>query len=73
MSEKKKLSVELGDVTPNNLQQLKILNIVTLPVRYTDKFYKDLLSKPPEYLKFAYYHGFAVADVCARCNHCFIS
>jgi ribosomal protein S18 acetylase RimI-like enzyme len=60
------LKVEIGDITTNNLQQLKILNVMTLPVRYTDKFYKDLLSNPKVHLKFAYHHGFAVADVCAR-------
>lgn len=53
MTIKKELNVQLGDVTEHNLQQLKILNITTLPVRYTDKFYRDLLmDSPPELIKF---------------------
>jgi N-alpha-acetyltransferase 50 len=47
------LDIELGDVTEHNLQQLKTLNMVALPVRYSDKFYKELLANsPPEYLKY---------------------
>ena len=34
MSITRYVEVELGDVNANNLQQLKILNICTLPVRY---------------------------------------
>lgn len=61
------LPVQLAEVTPANLQQLKQINISTLPVRYTEKFYDELLSKiKPEYLKFAFWNGFAVAAVCAR-------
>lgn len=31
-------TIELGDVTPHNLQQLKLLNQVVFPVSYNDKF-----------------------------------
>lgn len=72
MNGNKLVKIELGDVTPNNVQVLKLLNIITLPVRYTDKFYKDLVAKPPDFLKLAYVHGFAVGDVCARYNLPFI-
>jgi hypothetical protein len=37
-------TIELGDVTPHNLQQLKRLNQVVFPVSYNDKFYKDILE-----------------------------
>lgn len=67
MPKGKNLAVEISAITPANLQQLKTINISTLPVRYTDKFYKDLLSNSPqEYLQFAFWNGFAVAAVCAR-------
>lgn len=63
----KKLAFELGPVNPANLQQLRMININTLPVRYSDKFYRDLLEKyNSDYLRFAFWNGFAVAAVCAR-------
>ncbi|KAG0433104.1 hypothetical protein HPB47_020223 [Ixodes persulcatus] len=36
--------IELGDVTPHNINQLKRLNQVVFPVSYNDKFYKDVLE-----------------------------
>merc|ERR1712135_6844 len=36
-------TIELGDITPHNLQQLKRLNQVVFPVSYNDKFYKDIV------------------------------
>jgi len=36
--------MELGDVTPHNIQQLKKLNQVVFPVSYNSKFYKDVLE-----------------------------
>jgi len=36
----KPLDVQLGNVTEHNIQQLKVINVTTLPVRYTDKFYR---------------------------------
>ena len=36
--------IELGDVTPHNIKQLKRLNSVVFPVSYNDKFYKDVLE-----------------------------
>ena len=52
----KPLDIELGNVTEHNLQQLKTLNMVSLPVRYSDKFYRDLLANSPaEFLKFGNY------------------
>jgi len=61
------LDVQIVAITPNNLKQLQSINIATLPVRYTDKFYNDLLVQyNHEYLKFAIWNGFTVAAVCAR-------
>jgi hypothetical protein len=33
----------LGDLTPNNINQLKRINTVLFPIRYDDKFYQDAL------------------------------
>lgn len=63
----KVLDVELGEVTPANIEQLKIINSSTLPVRYSDKFYNDLTKiYNSEYLQLAFCNGFAVGGVCAR-------
>lgn len=50
-----------------NILQLKILNTATLPVRYSDKFYRDLLENyTNKYMKFAFWNGFVVGGICAR-------
>jgi hypothetical protein len=47
------LEIELADVTEQNLLQLRTLNMSYLPVRYSDKFYRELLANTPkEFLKF---------------------
>jgi hypothetical protein len=62
-----KISYQLGDITNANLEQLRIIHVNTLPVRYSDKFYKDLLSTySPEFMKFSFVNGFSVGAVCAR-------
>lgn len=58
---------QLGDVSPANLQQLKTINLNTLPVRYSDKFYRELIDNyTTEYMKFCIWNGFIVGAVCAR-------
>jgi len=37
-------NLSLGDVTPNNIGQLKTINSVIFPVYYNDKFYKNVLE-----------------------------
>jgi ribosomal protein S18 acetylase RimI-like enzyme len=36
--------ISLGDLTPNNIGQLRVLNKVLFPVSYSDKFYKEVLE-----------------------------
>lgn len=36
--------ISLGDLTPNNIGQLRALNKVLFPVNYSDKFYKEVLE-----------------------------
>lgn len=57
--------IELGDVTPHNIRQLKRLNQVVFPVSYNDKFYKDILVAG-ELAKLAYYNDIVVGAVCCR-------
>ncbi|XP_047118620.1 probable N-acetyltransferase san [Schistocerca piceifrons] len=57
--------IELCDVTPNNIKQLKCLNQVVFPVSYNDKFYKDVLEAG-ELAKLAYYNDSVVGAVCCR-------
>ncbi|GFS30198.1 n-alpha-acetyltransferase 50 [Nephila pilipes] len=62
---KKSGKIELGDVTPHNIRQLKRLNQVVFPVSYNDKFYKDILVAG-ELAKLAYYNDIVVGAVCCR-------
>ncbi|CAH0386088.1 unnamed protein product [Bemisia tabaci] len=57
--------IELGDVTPHNIKQLKQLNTVVFPVSYNEKFYKDVLEAG-ELAKLAYYNDIVVGAVCCR-------
>ncbi|EDV25622.1 uncharacterized protein TRIADDRAFT_23961 [Trichoplax adhaerens] len=57
--------IELGDITPHNVKQLKKLNSVIFPVSYNEKFYKDVLTSG-DYAKFAFYNDIIVGGVCCR-------
>jgi len=40
------MSVSLGDLTPNNIKQLKVLNSVLFPEKtFEENYYKDCLEK----------------------------
>ncbi|CAB4004167.1 N-alpha-acetyltransferase 50 isoform X1 [Paramuricea clavata] len=60
--------IELGDVTPHNIKQLRKLNSVIFPVSYNDKFYKDVLEVG-ELAKLAFYNDTVVGAVCCRVDH----
>lgn len=65
--QKNKLKWEVGAITKANLQQLRLINVHTLPVRYSDKFYDELLDRyDNNYLRFAFVQGFSVGAICAR-------
>lgn len=58
---------QLGDVSPANLQQLRTMNLNTLPVKYSEKFYRELIDNyTTAYMKFCIWNGFVVGSVCAR-------
>ncbi|KAI8871310.1 acyl-CoA N-acyltransferase [Ramicandelaber brevisporus] len=58
--------VSLGPVSRNNLAALRRLNTVLLPVRFSDKYYRDVLSVG-SLAQLAYYK-----DVCVGAVTCFI-
>ncbi|XP_075232939.1 putative N-acetyltransferase san [Lycorma delicatula] len=60
--------IELGDVTPHNIKQLKRLNTVVFPVSYNERFYKDVLEVG-ELAKLAYYNDIVVGAVCCRIDN----
>lgn len=60
--------IELGDVTPHNIKQLKKLNTVVFPVSYNERFYKDVLEVG-ELAKLAYYNDIVVGAVCCRIDN----
>ncbi len=58
---------EIGNITKANIKQLRLINIHTLPVRYSDKFYDELLDRyDNKYLQYAFVNGFVVGAICAR-------
>eukprot|EP01039_Chlorochromonas_danica_P003095 gene3095-3385_t len=60
-------SFELGEITPANIQQLRVLNINTLPVRYSDTFYKNIIETyDKDYMRFAFWNGFVIGGLCSR-------
>ena len=60
------LDVGFVPVTKDNVAQLKMINEVALPVRYQEKFYKDIITTPEEFTHFAFWNGFSVGAVGCR-------
>ncbi|ELU37113.1 acetyltransferase (GNAT) family domain-containing protein [Rhizoctonia solani AG-1 IA] len=56
--------ISLASLTPNNLGTLRKLNSVLFPIRYSEKFYKEVLE--PELDEFFYYNDVPVGAVCSR-------
>ena len=61
-SEKKEIKVVFGDITKNNYNQLKQLNNLYLPVRYSDGFYYRII-RHMRYGRFAYYNDIIVGAI----------
>ena len=69
MSEKKEINVVFGDINKNNYNQLKQLNNLYLPVRYSDGFYYRIM-KHLRYGRFAYYNDIIVGAITWKYDHC---
>ncbi|KAI8378709.1 acyl-CoA N-acyltransferase [Choanephora cucurbitarum] len=57
--------IDLGDVTKNNLGQVRVLHKALFPVNYGENFYNELLEAG-EFAKLAYYNDVCVGTVCCR-------
>ncbi|RCN48805.1 acetyltransferase, GNAT family [Ancylostoma caninum] len=57
--------MELGDVTPHNVKQLRTLNSCILPVPYNAKFYANVVADG-KMSKLAYVNDIVVGAVCCR-------
>ncbi|KAG9121327.1 hypothetical protein FRC07_002747 [Ceratobasidium sp. 392] len=59
--------VSLASLTPNNLGTLRKLNSVLFPIRYSEKFYRQVLElELEEFCKLIYYNDIPVGAVCSR-------
>ncbi|KAF8813788.1 N-acetyltransferase NAT13 [Phlegmacium glaucopus] len=59
--------VTFSSITSNNLGTVRKLNSVLFPIRYGDKFYKDLLLPEVEdFCKLVYYNDIPVGTICCR-------
>ena len=63
----RKLDIEFGQITIDNVEQLRKVNLSCFPVQYQETYYKDVVERKNEGLcKFAYWNGFVVGAACAR-------
>ncbi|EPQ31572.1 uncharacterized protein PFL1_00905 [Pseudozyma flocculosa PF-1] len=59
--------IDVADLTPNNLGQLRKLNSVLFPVSYSERFYKDVLDPDVASIcKLGLFNDIAVSNVCCR-------
>ncbi|PWN52286.1 hypothetical protein IE53DRAFT_378269 [Violaceomyces palustris] len=59
--------IDVADLTPNNLGQLRKLNTVLFPIPYSERFYKDALSPDVASIcKLGLFNDIAVGNVCCR-------
>ncbi|EST06343.1 GNAT domain protein [Kalmanozyma brasiliensis GHG001] len=62
--------IDVAQLTPNNLGQLRKLNSVLFPVQYSERFYKDvLLPDAAEVCKLGLFNDVAVGTICCRLEH----
>ena len=55
-----------GPINPANVGTLKVLNEAVFPVRYSEKFYKQVPSTPGDLTKYSYYRDIVVGAICCR-------
>jgi len=59
--------VTFAPITPNNLGTVRKLNSVLFPIKYSEKFYKDiLLPEAEEFCQLVYYNDIPVGTICCR-------
>jgi N-alpha-acetyltransferase 50 len=60
------LPITWAPLCERNLMQLQVLNGAIFPVKYNDKFYKDALAAPPDFVRLAHHCDLLVGAVCCR-------
>ncbi|KAG8890710.1 hypothetical protein FRB98_006214 [Tulasnella sp. 332] len=59
--------IDFSSVNPNNIGTLRKLNQVLFPIKYSEKFYKDvLLPEHEDYCLLVYYNDIPVGTICCR-------
>ncbi|KZT08335.1 acyl-CoA N-acyltransferase [Laetiporus sulphureus 93-53] len=59
--------VSLSSLTPNNLGTVRKLNSVLFPIKYSEKFYQDIiLPEAEDFCKLIYYNDIPVGTICCR-------
>jgi ribosomal protein S18 acetylase RimI-like enzyme len=67
MSSRKPARVSFASITPNNLGTLRKLNSVLFPIKYSEKFYQDvLLPELEDFCKLVYFNDVPVGTICCR-------
>jgi len=67
MASRKPARISFASITPNNLGTLKRLNRVLFPIRYSEKFYQDvLLPELEDFCKLVYFNDVPVGTICCR-------
>ncbi|KAF9501901.1 N-acetyltransferase NAT13 [Pleurotus eryngii] len=62
-----KARVSFASLTSNNLGTVRKLNSVLFPIKYSEKFYQDILLPEVEnFCKLVYYNDIPVGTVCCR-------
>ncbi|EDR11528.1 uncharacterized protein LACBIDRAFT_290968 [Laccaria bicolor S238N-H82] len=59
--------VTFASLTPNNIGTVRKLNSVLFPIKYSEKFYNDILQLEVEdFCKLVYYNDIPVGTICCR-------
>ncbi|KIY74385.1 N-acetyltransferase NAT13 [Cylindrobasidium torrendii FP15055 ss-10] len=67
MSESTRTRVSFAAVTQNNLGTVRKLNSVIFPIKYSEKFYQDIVNPElEEFCKLVYYNDVPVGTICCR-------
>ncbi|KAF8575108.1 N-acetyltransferase NAT13 [Ramaria rubella] len=60
-------TVSFSSVTPANCGTVRKLNSVLFPIRYSEKFYKDIIAPEAEsFCKLIYFNDIPVGTICCR-------
>jgi ribosomal protein S18 acetylase RimI-like enzyme len=67
MSSRKPARISFASITTNNIGTLRKLNSVLFPIKYSEKFYSDvLLPELEDFCKLVYFNDVPVGTICCR-------